>query len=73
MKYARVCADDNSVMEANDMHITSIDRSSTDRLSQSPTDEIAISASELVKMIESGQGTDVNELVNRMLIDRQAA
>jgi len=60
-------------MDANDMHNTLTDRSSTDRQSQSPADEIAISASELVRMIDSGQGTDVNELVNRVLIDRQAA
>ena len=49
------------------------DRSSTDGHTLGPADEIAISATDLIKMIESGQGTDVNELVNRVLQDRQAA
>jgi hypothetical protein len=60
-------------MITNDKPIPSADQSSTDQLAPTPTDEIAISASELVKMIESGQGTDVSELVNRLLHDRQAA
>ena len=32
---------------------------------------VAISALELAKLIESGHGTDVNELVNHVLHDRQ--
>jgi hypothetical protein len=38
-----------------------------------PTDEIAISASELAEMIRAGKGTDVSKLVNKLLRDRQAA
>ncbi len=49
------------------------DRRSTDRQASHPADEIAISAIDLIKMIESGQGTDVNELVNQVLQDRQVA
>ncbi len=49
------------------------DRRSTEKHTPHPADEIAISATDLIKMIESGQGTDVNELVNRVLQDRQAA
>jgi hypothetical protein len=60
-------------MDTNDQHIEPADPSSTARRTPNPTDEIAISAAELLKMIESGQGDDVNELVNRMLQGRQAA
>ena len=60
-------------MDTNDQLNPSADQSSTDRQAPSPTDEIAISAADLIKMIEAGQGTDVNELVNRVLHDRLAA
>jgi len=66
-------ADDINVMSTSDSNKQTTDQRSTDHRPTSSTDEIAISASELIKMIESGHGTDVNELVNRMLHDRQAA
>ena len=47
--------------------------SSTEKQPANPTEGIAISAAELMQMINSGQGDDVNELVNRRLQDRQAA
>lgn len=37
------------------------------------TDDIAVSASELIDMIRNGSGNDVNELVRRTLSDRHAA
>ena len=37
------------------------------------TDDIAISASELIDMIRSGDTGDVSEMVRRMLQDRHAA
>lgn len=37
------------------------------------TNEIAVSAAELIEMIRSGDGEDVNELVRRTLDDRHAA
>jgi len=68
-------------MDATEKNCASPDQRSTDRIASisteipapGPTDEIAISAIELIKLIESGQGNDVNELVNRVLNDRQAA
>ena len=40
---------------------------------QPQTDEIAVSATDLIEMIRSGNGTDVNALVRQMLDERQAA
>ena len=36
-------------------------------------EQIAVSAEELMELIRSGQGSDVNELVKRTLLDRHAA
>lgn len=36
-------------------------------------EQIAVSAEELMELIRSGQGRDVNELVKRTLLDRHAA
>ena len=63
-------------MDNNDKLNASADQGSTDQQAPGSHDSlstIAISATELIKMIESGQGSDVNELVNRMIQDRQAA
>ncbi len=68
-----MCADVFSVMNTNDKINTSADQRSTEKQTFTPTDEIAISASELIKMIEAGQGDDVNELVQQVLTGRQAA
>lgn len=76
MKCMRAYADGSIVMDTKDTLNPSADRSSTDQQVQSPSgiDSISlISASELIKLIESGQGTDVNELVNKVIHDRQAA
>lgn len=51
-----------------DVHPSIIERSSS-----SPMDNIAISASDLIEMIKSGQSNDVNELIRQMLNDRLAA
>lgn len=37
------------------------------------TDDIAVTASELMELIRSGNGMDVNDLVRRTLGDRHAA
>ncbi len=37
-----------------------------------PADRMGVSADELIEMIQSGQGLDVNELVGRTLDDRRA-
>ena len=74
MKYDRLCADDLCVMNTNCTTQSSADRSSTDLQVANPTETnsiVAISALELAKLVESGHGTDVNELVNRVLHDRQ--
>ena len=34
---------------------------------------VAISATDLIEQMRSGQGQDVNELINRAIQDRQAA
>jgi len=60
-------------MKVNTKHNTSALPSSTDERAQSHAEDIAISASDLIKLIEAGQGDDVNELVSRLLQDRQAA
>ncbi|MDF1808881.1 MAG: hypothetical protein P1U42_04220 [Phycisphaerales bacterium] len=60
-------------MDANTKHNTSALSSSTKEQRQSNAEDIAISATDLIKLIESGQGDDVNELVSRLLQDRQAA
>ncbi len=76
MKCTRAYADGSSVMDTNDKLNPSADRSSTDQQVQGPSDIDSISlisASELIKLINSGQGTDVNELVNQVIHDRQAA
>ena len=73
MKLNIACTDDHSVMNTNETLNPSADRSSTDLQVPSPTDAIAISATELIKMIESGEGTDVNEMISQVLRDRQAA
>lgn len=44
-----------------------------DTLGLDLTDKIAVSASELIEMIRSGESSDVNELVKRTLDDRHAA
>ena len=36
-------------------------------------EHIAVSAEELMELIRSGEGLDVNELVRRSLLDRHAA
>tara|TARA_R110002073_G_scaffold118918_1_gene258672 strand:- start:585804 stop:585989 length:186 start_codon:yes stop_codon:yes gene_type:complete len=61
-------------MDTNATLNSTVDLSSTDQqTTQSITNEIAISAADLIKMIEAGEGSDVNELVSRMLHERQAA
>lgn len=68
-----MCADVFSVMNTNEQINTLADQRSTEQPASTPTDAIAISASELIKMIEAGQGDDVNELVQQVLTGRQAA
>tara|TARA_R110002072_G_scaffold73948_1_gene175485 strand:- start:323 stop:508 length:186 start_codon:yes stop_codon:yes gene_type:complete len=61
-------------MDTNATLNSTVDLSSTDQQTTlSITNEIAISAADLIKMIEAGEGSDVNELVSRMLHERQAA
>lgn len=74
MKLRHRCTDSTGVMDTNATLNSTVDLSSTDQqTTQSITNEIAISAADLIKMIEAGEGSDVNELVSRMLHERQAA
>jgi hypothetical protein len=47
--------------------------SSFDLMNALGTEGIAVSASELIELIRSGNNHDVNELVRRTLSERQAA
>lgn len=61
-------------MKTLDTTNSSDDLRSTDQpAAHSSTHEIAISAADLVRMIEAGEGSDINQLVTRMLHERQAA
>ncbi len=74
MKLRHRCTDSTGVMDTNATLNSTVDLSSTDQQTTlSITNEIAISAADLIKMIEAGEGSDVNELVSRMLHERQAA
>lgn len=73
MKFVVSCADELGVMDTTPPTNSNTQPITQSEHSQSPTDKIAISATELIKLIESGQGTDVNRLVNQVLQDRQAA
>jgi hypothetical protein len=72
-------ADDSTVMDNLATNITSaepkmVDQESSDsKPTSSATDAIAISATDLIRMINDGHGSDVNDLVSRMLHDRRAA
>ena len=67
-------ADSTGVMDTNGTPNSTAELSSTDQqTTQNLTNEIAISAADLIEMIEAGEGSDVNELVSRMLHERQAA
>ena len=66
-------ADGDSVMENN---TPTNDDSSASKLHAEPkqdTDQIAVSAEDLVRLIHSGQGDDLNELIRQTLNDRLAA
>ena len=69
MKSTSVCADVVSVMEHDAEHTTGNPPSEPKR----DADRIAVSAEELMELIRSGEGHDVNELVRRTLLDRHAA
>lgn len=74
MKLQHGYTDSTGVMDTNATLNSTVDLSSTDQQTTlSITNEIAISAADLIKMIEAGEGSDVNELVSRMLHERQAA
>jgi len=66
-----VCADVLPVME----HTNTQHAAKTEGKPATTVDagDIAVSASELIEMIRSGEHADVNELVRRTLLDRQAA
>ena len=66
-------ADGVSVMENN---TPTNDDPSASKLHTEPkqdTDRIAVSAEDLVRLIHSGQGDDLNELIRQTLDDRLAA
>lgn len=69
MKSPCVCADVVSVMEHDAEQSTTNPPSEPKR----DADHIAVSAEELLELIRSGEGFDVNELVRRTLLDRHAA
>jgi len=71
MKSHALCADEQHVMEYDAPSRETQNEQET--LGLSPTDDIAVTASELIEMIRSGDASDVNELVQRMLNDRHAA
>ena len=52
------------------------DRSSTEGIDAAAPESdllVAISAEELIKLIRSGQGSDVNKLIEQVIHERQAA
>ncbi|MGV6813463.1 MAG: hypothetical protein ACWA5W_00475 [Phycisphaerales bacterium] len=76
MKSCLACADVHHVMDPKDTQHVDPDRRSTER-DESPVlnldSLVAISATDLIEQMRSGQGQDVNELINRAIQDRQAA
>lgn len=68
MKSHAPCADVVSVMEQDQLKptlATSEPKHNTDR--------IAVSAEDLLDLINAGQGSDINELIRQTLLDRLAA
>ncbi|HCT44960.1 MAG: hypothetical protein CMJ35_00440 [Phycisphaerae bacterium] len=71
LKSTSLCVDVLQVMEPTAPKVSS--ETEQKQLGLVCTDDIAVSASELIEMIRSGEGGDVNDLVRRMLDDRHAA
>jgi len=69
MKSRSACADVLSVMEQSTPHITPPSSGEP----KHDAEHIGVSAEELMELIRSGQGSDVNELVRQTLLDRHAA
>ncbi len=76
MKCGLSCVEENGVMNTQETQHSDSERSSTERFNAaSPISDslVAISAEELIKLIRPGQGCDVNELIDQVIHDRQAA
>ncbi|MFG0246759.1 MAG: hypothetical protein ACF8MF_11995 [Phycisphaerales bacterium JB052] len=75
LKSTSLCVDVLQVMEQPTPNTTPQNKTDTEQqtLGLVRTDDIAVSATELIEMIRSGEGNDVNDLVSRMLQDRHAA
>ena len=70
LKSCPPCAD---VLQVMGQSTPQRDSNNEQQLGLTRTDDIAVSASELIEMIRSGQSEDVNDLVRRTLSDRHAA